>query len=77
MIMERRECLKKWLDRAETSCMEAIAANPKAGGPMFQAKAIFGYREKEESSINMQISLDDFLKGIKRPNKTPVKQNDL
>ena len=76
MIMERRACLKKWLDRAETSCMEAISANPKAGGPMFQAKAIFGYREKEESGINMQISLDDFLKGIRRPDKMPDKRND-
>ena len=72
-IMERGASLKKWLDRAEVSCMEAISANPKAGGPMFQAKAVFGYREQKDTSINMQISVEDFLKKVKPKKEMPGK----
>lgn len=68
--MKRRESLKKWLAAAEYATAEAINANPKAGGPMFVAKASFGWRDSDNGqNVNVSVSLEDFLSKSKMPAK--------
>ena len=68
--IERRESLKKWLAAAEYATAEAINANPKAGGPMFVAKASYGWRDSDNGqNVNVSVSLEDFLNKSKTPAK--------
>ncbi len=69
-IVMRRDVLKKWVDKAQMATVEAISANPKAGGPVFLSKAVWGYRDHEtEGRLNVTMSVEDFLSGIKKPAK--------
>ena len=74
IIHARRDCLKKWIQRAELATVEAIAANPKAGGPVFIAKSVFRYQEYEKNTpVNINVTLEDFLASVSKTTNKEAK----
>ena len=60
---QRRELLLKWQDMAEQLTMEFACQDKKGTIGAFAAKAVFGYRDKDEAEARREdVSIEQFLR---------------
>lgn len=59
---QRRDLLLKWQDMAEQLTMEFACQDKKGTIGTFAAKAVFGYRDKDEAEARRDdVSIEEFL----------------